>query len=319
LGAFGSIKTNNLFVFTALLVYGAAVSGVKPASSYPFLLFMGILLLFPLSSDPLARIPRSRSAVWPLDARQRLALRLGGGFFNPMLWLAMLLLFKTAPSLLLAFLATTIAVQYVASKDSGRGFRLRTPVPGRMLLASNALRQMLSILDTYAALLFSIGGCAYRLLSPRPAPAAFPILSMLVALTLSSYAQCLFGLDSSSAITRGRLLPLRGWRILAAKDAAFLAVLFLLALPLSPGPGMTFGLTALAIGHFPSVGRREPQYRWRFTGGKVATGVALAAVALALASAESRHGPVFLGAAAALYISSLMILQDRGTPAMRVP
>src|SRR5215469_13727019 len=81
LGTFGSIKTNNLFLFTALLGYGAAVSGVKPASSYPFLLFIGILLLFPLSSDPLARIPASRLTLWPLDARQRLALRLGSAFF----------------------------------------------------------------------------------------------------------------------------------------------------------------------------------------------------------------------------------------------
>ena len=38
LKTFGALKTNNFFLFVALLIWGALVSGVEPVSSYPFLL-----------------------------------------------------------------------------------------------------------------------------------------------------------------------------------------------------------------------------------------------------------------------------------------
>ena len=53
-------------------------------------------------------------------------------------------------------------------------------------------------------------------------------------------------------MTRYRLLPLRGWQILLAKDVAFLGVLLLLTLPLDARAGLAFGLAALAIGRYPS-------------------------------------------------------------------
>ena len=142
---------------------------------------------------------------------------------------------------------------------------------------------MFSVLDVYVAVLLSIGGAAYRFAASHPDPAAFPILAMLVALALSTYAQSLFGLDSASATTRYRAMPLRGWRILWAKDAAFLGILLVLVLPLSPLPGMTFGLAALAIGHIPSVYLRLPQMRWRFTSGRLIFGIAQVLAATALA------------------------------------
>ncbi|MGA2579533.1 MAG: hypothetical protein ABSH24_26290 [Bryobacteraceae bacterium] len=65
LGTLESIKVNNLFLFVALLVGGALTSGLPPKSAYPFFVLLGFLLLFPLSSDPLGRIPPARLALWP--------------------------------------------------------------------------------------------------------------------------------------------------------------------------------------------------------------------------------------------------------------
>jgi hypothetical protein len=66
LGTFESIKVNNLFLFVVLLAYGALNTGLKPTSAYPFFVLLGFLLLFPLSSDPLGKIPPARLGLWPL-------------------------------------------------------------------------------------------------------------------------------------------------------------------------------------------------------------------------------------------------------------
>jgi hypothetical protein len=311
---FQSIKVNNFFLFVALLMYGALESGVQPASAYPFLLLLGFLLLFPLSSDPLARIPPDRLACWPLGGGQRLALRLTSLALSPVLWLTVLLMLKTSVSLALFFLGTAIAMQasiilgrrVAFAAPRGNPLRAIPPIPGRLggLVRLN-VRQMLCVLDFYVALLLSSGGAVYRFLTPHPDPDAFPILALLVALALSTYAQCLFALDSSSGSTRYRLLPLRGWQILLAKDIAFLGVLLVLVLPLSPWPGLTFGLAALAIGHFPSVGLWRPQMRWRFSSGRLVFGAAQVVSGIALGLAEYQRGAGFLLFSAAACILSL--------------
>jgi hypothetical protein len=158
---------------------------------------------------------------------------------------------------------------------------------------------MFAVLDTYLAILLSAGGIAYRVLAAPADPAAFPILALLVALALSTGAQVLFGLDSTSAMTRYRLLPLCGWQILLAKDAALLAILTLLVLPLNLPAGLTFLLTALAIGHFPSVSRPLPQLRWRFHGGRMISGVPLAIAGFALGFVAS-HGYLWLSGLSAI-------------------
>ena len=76
LGTFGSLKLNNFFLFIALLIWGALESGVEPKSAEPLLLLLFLVLLVPLSSDPLQKIPPVRLSVWPLGAGQRLVLRL---------------------------------------------------------------------------------------------------------------------------------------------------------------------------------------------------------------------------------------------------
>lgn len=279
LGAFRAIQVNNFFLFVYLLIYGALVSGVRPASSYPFLLVLGFFLLFPLSADPLERAPKSRRDLWPLTGAQRFAIRAATLVFNP---LALV----------------------------GQGLRsaMRWPLPTPRLLPPllrNHLRQMLAVLDIWLAILIALGGTAFRLIAAHPDPAAFPMLAILVALAMSTYAQCLFSFDGRRGIERYRLLPMTARQILWSKDIAYLALLTVLVAPLSIPAGLAFGLSALAIGHYPSTRLRLPLYRGRFAGGRVLFGVFQSVLGGALGFAAGRQSPLYLIPAALLFAISL--------------
>jgi hypothetical protein len=140
----------------------------------------------------------------------------------------------------------------------------------------------------------------------NPAPSAPGVLSVMVALALSTYAQSLFGLDLGRGMTRYKLLPLRGWEVLMAKDAAFLAVLLVLTAPLSIGPGLTFGLTALALGHHSSLHQRIVLKSWRFAGGRLLPVGALQAVGgFGLGFAQIQFGVAVLAPVVALWLVSV--------------
>jgi hypothetical protein len=109
-----------------------------------------------------------------------------------------------------------------------------------------------------------VAGGLLRLTGKLPAAALMPI-TMILLLAISTNALSLFGLDGRGGMTRYRLLPLPGWKILAAKDAAFLGVVALLTAPLSLAAGLGGALVALAIGHYDSVLRWHPEVRWRFS------------------------------------------------------
>jgi hypothetical protein len=308
LGTFGSIKVNNFFLFVALMIWGALVSGVKPVSSYPFLLLIGLLMLFPLSSDPLSRIPRSRLGLWPLHPGQRIGLRLASMVLSPIFWAAAAILVRTSrPGPAIVLCGAAVATRGLAA-PRWAPFRILPRGPGRLgqLIRAN-LRQMLAVLDTWVAVLLSLGGALWRIAARSPDPAAFPILSILVALALSTYAQCLFSLDSASGLTRYRLMPLHGWEILFAKDAAYLALLTILLLPLDMGAGLTFGFVSLAAGRYPAVSGRLPVERWRFTSGRIRFGILQCVLGTALAMAGVQYGPLFLLAAALLYAASYLL------------
>jgi len=312
LSTYAALRTNNFFLFVALLIWGALVAGVKPVSAEPFLLLLGVLLLFPISSDPLDRIPPIRLALWPIDFRRRLALRLASLALSPVLWLTLLLLILRASLILaLSFAAFAVVIQALSllfrriswNVEGG----LAVPCfPGQLgRLVSANLRQMLTLLDPYLALILSLGGAIWRIADPQLASAALPILSLLVAIALSTYTQCLFGLDSASAMSRYRLLPLRGWQILLAKDLAFLGLLLFLVSPLSPAAGLTFGLPALAIGRYPALRIPLPQRRWRFTSGRVLYGVLQGVVGCMLGSNAEDYGGTPAAIALSLYLISL--------------
>lgn len=316
LRGFLSFRVNNFFLFVALLLYGELNSGTKPEGAEPFLVMLGVLLLFPLSSDPMARIPAIRLALWPMGNSQRAALRFLSLLFSPMFWIGTFILLRTArvwaACLLLGFavavnLVTVIGGRLGPQRSGWRMLRYVPALPGRHGgLLRNHLREMGSILDFYAALALSVGGLIYRFASPQPDRAAFPILGLLVALALSTYAQALFGLELEMGITRYRLLPLAGWEVLATKDAAFLGLLIVLLLPLSVAPGLTFGFVALAVGHHRSVTLPIPQQRWRFVRGRLLPdGLVQCCGGLALGMAEVQEGALFLEIAAVAYVLSL--------------
>ena len=135
---------------------------------------------------------------------------------------------------------------------------------------------------------------------------AFLALTVLVEVALSSYAQSLFGLDGRGGLNRYRLLPLRGWQVLFAKDAAFLVPAILLALPLAPLAGAGAALVALALGHQPSINRPRAQVRWRFSsGGSIVFGLLQAALMAMAASAIFFNSPLFLVVCVAVWAGSL--------------
>ena len=257
----------NTFFWVAILL-------LQQAGTLIFLLF-GLILLFPLSTDPLRKVPASRLSSWPLETRERWTLRLASPWVNPMSWLlaaAAVFVARGKVSLgLWALVAGLIVATFVISavpwRHRGQSWRAIPQFPGALnhLIRKN-LREMLTTLDFYCALALSLITLAFRIWSKLPAEAMLP-MTALVAIALSSYAQCLFGLDGDSGMERYRLMPLRGWQVLAAKDAAYLCLAIPLALPLAPIPGAAAALISLAVGRSATVKRQKPQARWRFSAG----------------------------------------------------
>ena len=271
LRTFGSVGGNNLLLFMLLVMYQ------QPQSGAFFLIILSVLLLGPLSGDPFRKIPRDRLALWPLGARERVTLRAGSLALSPVVWVAIVFLFWTGGwSLGLILLGGAILMQVGGGVWSrwreGRASSMRAialpKFPGRWGgLVRKDLRQMLSVLDCYAALVLALGGSLYRAFGEKADPDAFMILALVVVIALSTYAQALFGLDLPWGVARYRVLPLRGFEILLAKDVAFLCVAAVLVAPLALLPGLAGALVALGVGHHASVTRPSPQMRWRFTGG----------------------------------------------------
>ena len=198
LRSYNSLIGNNFFLFVLLLAQ-------QLSAGLFFILILGLLLLFPLSADPLAKVPRERLEAWPIARRGRVALRLGSMLLSPAAWITVAVVVKTSS---IAAGASFLALAACAQATGVLGARLiaRAPqwdalrwipeFPGRWGgLVSKDLRQMLRVLDFYLALLLSLSGILYRLLGRPADPEAFPILAIMVILALSTYGQCLFGLD----------------------------------------------------------------------------------------------------------------------------
>jgi hypothetical protein len=265
--SFGSLAGNNFFLVAVLFL--------GKAGTFLFLI-MGLVILFPLSTDPLRKIPASRLALWPLERREYWVLRALSPWVNPMTWaIAALALWAARGSVtmgLWALAAGLFAAGFAISElplPAGAAMWRRVPhFPGPLdQLVRKNLREMFSTLDFYCALLLSASAGAYRF-AGRALPAEARLaMTVLVVVALSSYAQCLFGLDGAGGWSRYRLLPVSGWQILAAKDAAFLLVAVALAAPLAPLAGTGAALVALAMGRRSSVEDPRPQTRWRFSAG----------------------------------------------------
>jgi hypothetical protein len=304
--AFQSLAGNNFFLITAFLL--------RTAGTFVYLI-MGLVVLFPLSTDPLRKVPPSRLALWPLDRRERWILRLASPWINPLTWgLAGLAVWGAGRALTVGLwvaIAALFGGAFLISAlplPSGNGmFRHVPQFPGPLnqLIRKN-LREILSTLDFYCALILSLAVLAYRIFGAPLPHEAFMAMTVLVVGAMSSYAQCLFGLDGEGGLSRYRLLPVRGWQLLLAKDAAFLAAVIPLTVPLAVLPGIGAALVALAVGHSPAVEHPRPQTRWRFsTGGALGNGV-IQLVALAMTASGIYLTSVwFLAAAVAAWAASV--------------
>jgi hypothetical protein len=258
---------NNFFIVTALVL--------QNAGAFLFLI-LGLILLFTLSTDPLQKIPASRLALWPLQRRERWALRAASPWVNPMTWLiggsavwvARGKITVGLWGLCGGLIATSFVLSALPLGPRANLWRRIPQLPGPLnhLIRKN-LREMLCTLDFYVALLLSLSALAYRASGMKLPEEALMPLTLLVMVALSSYAQCLFGLDGESGLERYRLLPVSGWQVLLSKDAAFLALAILLVLPLAPLAGLGAALVALAVGHHATVDHQREQVRWRFSSG----------------------------------------------------
>ncbi len=300
-----SIAGNNFFLVTALLL--------QRAGGFIYLI-VGLVLLFPASTDPLRKIPASRLALWPLEHRERLLLRAISPWTNPVSWLIAGLAIWAARGKITLGLWALIAALFIAGfllsdlpgVPTQSLWRRVPPFPGRLnqLIRKN-VREMLSTLDFYCAVILCLAAIGFRVAGLLP-PEALMVISILVVLALSSYTQSLFGLDGAGGLIRYRLLPLRGWHILAAKDAAFLLVAIPLVLPLAPFSGIGAALVALAMGHSPTVDQPREQTRWRFSmGASLVFGILQAIVIASAAAAIFYQSAWYLLLCAAAWQGSL--------------
>jgi hypothetical protein len=298
-----SIAGQNFFYLVLLIA-------LQPESAYFFALLIGTLLFFPLSSDPLEKVPAERRKLWPLDREQWAAIRVASLFLSPVIWIAAYVFlrmgWRLAGQLVLIGLTAQI-VCYVFKKWAPRFNLMRAvPAPPGMIGQFMRLhwREMLTTLDPYVGLLLTLATTVYRITGGKLDPAALPIISMVVVVAISTSAQVLIGLDGAGA-QRYRLMPLHGWQVLLAKDAAFLSVLLILIAPLEIPASFTAGLAALAIGH-SHAGEQPSQQRWRFTSGVMwPTGALQMFAIFAIGNGVLKFGFLFVALTVAAWVLSL--------------
>lgn len=267
-------RNRRTFRFTGNNIHYTAIAlmfMLDPALAGILFIIMGVIVLLPMSSDPLRAIPSSRGSLWPLEAGDRRLLRLISPALNPMTWLVLALMVWKHISRGLVALAGGVVTAgfFVSAASPGRGTFWRAiprfPSPLNHLIRKN-LREMFSTLDFATGAVIAVASLAWRIAGLLPKEAFFP-MTFVAMLAISTCGLSLFGLDGSAGITRYRLLPLRGWQILLAKDIAFIVMAFLVALPLYLPGALAAALIALATGHRTSVRHQEPQLRWRFQTG----------------------------------------------------
>jgi len=301
----GSFTSNNFFLVSIIFL------ALKDPGAFVSLNFLiGMVLFFPLSTDPLRKIPRVRLAIWPLSAREHRLLRILSPWLNPVTWLLAALALRGSVTVgLWALVAALFLIGFVVPSLPLGGtqsvWRRLPDFPGPLnhLIRKN-LRETLSTLDFYIGLLLSLGALIFRASGRMPNEALLP-LTVLVMLALSTNALSLFGLDGEGGLMRYRLLPLRGWQVLAAKDAAFLLASVLLTLPLAPLAGLSAALIALAVGHSVSVNYRHQETRWRFSTNTSFGSSIFQLILMAMAAAATMNfSPLMLAPCVAVYVWS---------------
>lgn len=299
-----SFTANNIaYIALALLI------AKDPVAMGFFGTIVGLVIFFPLTADPLRKIPAERLALWPLTKHEHWGLRAVSVLLNPLIWLlAALLVWRRVTLGLWALVAVLFVVGFSAPwrllgpRRGAHRWLPSFPTHLNQLIRKN-LRELLSTLDFYAALIFAIPAAGFRAAGRLPQDAFLP-MTLLVMLMISTCALSLFGLDGEGGFTRYRLLPLPGWQILIAKDAGFVLVSVLLTLPLNPIAGLAAALIALAVGHGISVERHGDEKRWRFQTSHSFPAAIIQLILMSIAGAGAEWNPLVLLLCLAIYVIS---------------
>jgi hypothetical protein len=298
------VSGNNMFYagFTLMFLGDPAAMGF-------FLILSAIVLFLPSSSDPMTAVPRERLDLWPLTVRERYALRLVSPLLNPLAWVMLAgMIWKRVTWGLWAFVASFFLAGFIGSSFRMPGVWVRRIPMGILTqMVRKDLRQFLTALDLYCALLIALPALYFRLTGKLPVDARVPLTGLIIVI-MSTMALTLFGLDGESGFARYSLWPLSGWRVLAAKGIAYLLLLILVTLPLSPGGGLAGGFISLAVGQWVSINQWIPQSRWRFRASRrFAYSLAQMILALCGFAAVTQLGILWLGLCLAVYALSLWI------------
>ena len=191
---------------------------LQPESAEFFVAILIVVMLFPLSTDPLQKVPVERRATWPILRWEWVIVRAGSFALSPIAWLAVLLLLRTGwrtSALVLVGVAFVQVLTYLSrrfARDQRNLWLHWIPAPPGAIGAIMRLqwREMLLTLDPYVAFTLVISTELYRASGRRLDPAAPQVLSLLVGLALSTETQVLLGVDGVGA-ERYRQLPVRGW------------------------------------------------------------------------------------------------------------
>lgn len=314
LHSLNSAFSNNFVVFALVLF------GLQPKDNYFLSILIGLVLFIPLCLAPLLNVPKERVLLLPLTLLDILTIRIAGLLLSPPLWITTALLLLGGPKLRwMAYLVIPAAILVNLTFALGHWAMMRRPMsnPVRWIpafpgstggLVRKNIRELFYSLDIYLALTLSLFGTLYRLITTKPSTDVGFGCSILIVLASSTYAQSLFATEGRAGLERYHLMPIRGWNLLLAKDLAFLGILLILTLPLSPITGLAGGVGALIVGHFASVGRKDIQVRWRFTAGASAGLGFLQVVALFAAAILCYRGsPLWLILLVAALMGSVFI------------
>jgi hypothetical protein len=302
--SFGSIGGQNLFLFALFVAFQQLESAAF------FALLLVAVLLFPLATNPLENVPAERRMTWPLLPWEWGVVRAASLLLSPFVWVAAFFLVRSGWRMgaQVCLCGLALYLLKLLFRQMRLGWRVRLPaLPGAIgSLMRIQWRGMLHTLDPYVAFVLMAATTLYRIFGKPLDPAAPRIIALVVALAISTQGQVLFGIDGAGA-QRYRQLPLRGWRILLAKDLAFLVLLALLVAPLDFVSGMFGGLAALVIGHHRSVLNPAPQRRWRFTSGALAMDGILQTMALfAVGNVVREEGFWLMAACIAAWAASVV-------------
>lgn len=306
-------QTLNSFMGSNLFYLGVAIlfAGAGTVLMFSMVLICSVLV-FPVSSSVLRKIPEERWMLWPLSVRDKILLTIFGLGMNPLFWIVLLLWIsgKFSKEIIL-FLGLMPAVGWILPRlKIHHKFpiqRLWFPTfPGAMnqLIRKN-IREFTSTLDFYCAGGFACFAALFRITGKLPDESLFP-LSMILVLILSTYTQNVFGLDGEGGMVRYSLLPISRWKIFFAKDVVVIACVSLMTLPLLPLASISSALVMIAFGRYASLNQRMDQLRWRFqAGGSFISGLMQIFLMISMGSAVSQFGAPLLLCCVLFYLLSL--------------